>query len=53
MEPEKQEYKMQGNIGLFYDERTLEKLNDMGNSLDRLSGVIDLDVSRYFGEGTA
>lgn len=41
MEPKKQEYKIQGNIGLFDDERTLEKLNDMGNPLDRLSGHIN------------
>ena len=46
MEPKKQEYKIQGNIGLFDDEQTLEKLNDMGNPLDRLSGVIDFEMFR-------
>ena len=46
MEPKKQEYKTQGNMGLFDDERTLEKLNDMGNPLDRLSGVIDFEMFR-------
>ena len=46
MEPKKQEYKTQGNIGLFDDEQTLEKLNDMGNPLDRLSGVIDFEMFR-------
>lgn len=46
MEPKKQEYKIQGNMGLFDDEQTLEKLNDMGNPLDRLSGVIDFEMFR-------
>lgn len=46
MEQKKQEYKPQGNMGLFDDEHTLEKLNDMGNPLDRLSGVIDFEMFR-------
>ena len=33
-------------LGLFDDEQTLEKLNDMGNPLDRLSGVIDFEMFR-------
>ncbi len=46
MEPKKQEYKIQGNIGLFDDEETLKTLNNMGNPLDRLSGVIDFEMFR-------
>ena len=46
MEPKKQEYKIQGNMGLFDEEHTLEKLDEMGNPLDRLSGVIDFEMFR-------
>ena len=46
MEQRKQEYKTQGNVGLFDDEETLKKLNNMGNPLDRLSGVIDFEMFR-------
>ena len=46
MEQRKQEYKTQGNMGLFDDEETLKKLNNMGNPLDRLSGMIDFEMFR-------
>lgn len=42
----KKAYKQQGNIGLFDNEETLDKLNAMGNPLDRLSKVIDFEMFR-------
>ena len=45
MEPKKQEYKTQGNMGLFDDEQTLEKLNAMGNPIDQFREQL---ISRCF-----
>lgn len=42
----KKAYKQQGNIGLFDNEETLDKLNAMGNPLDRLAKVIDFEMFR-------
>ncbi len=46
MKEPKPTYKKQGNISLFDNEETMEKLNAMGNPLDRLSKVIDFEMFR-------
>lgn len=46
MKEPKPTYKRQGNISLFDNEETMEKLNAMGNPLDRLSKVIDFEMFR-------
>lgn len=39
-------YRQQGNMGLFDNEDTLEKLNQMGNPLDKLAKVVDFEMFR-------
>ncbi|MDD6581117.1 MAG: hypothetical protein PUF10_00370 [Bacteroidales bacterium] len=41
MELSKQTYKKQGNISLFDSEDTMDKLNSLGNPLEKLSRVVD------------
>ena len=42
----KQVYKSQGNVSLFDNEETMEILNAMGNPLEKLSKVIDIEIFR-------
>ena len=37
-------YRQQGNMGMFDDEDTLEKLNRMGNPLNKLARVVDFEM---------
>ncbi|MBR1766341.1 MAG: IS5/IS1182 family transposase, partial [Bacteroidales bacterium] len=39
-------YRQQGNMGLFDNEGTLQKLNQMGNPLDKLAKVVDFEMFR-------
>ncbi len=44
MEQSKQTYKKQGNISLFDSEDTMDKLNSLGNPLEKLSRVFDFEM---------
>ena len=44
MKEAKPTYKKQGNITLFDNEETMEKLNSMGNPLDKLSKVVNFEM---------
>ncbi len=46
MEQSKQTYKKQGNISLFDSEDTMDKLNSLGNPLEKLSRVVDFEMFR-------
>ena len=46
MELSKQTYKKQGNISLFDSEDTMDKLNSLGNPLEKLSRVVDFEMFR-------
>ena len=46
MTMESKAYRQQGIMGLFDKEDTLEKLNQMGNPLDKLAKVIDFEMFR-------
>lgn len=46
MEQSKQTYKNQGNISFFDNEENLEKLNELGNPLEKLSKTIDFEMFR-------
>lgn len=46
METSKQMYKQQGHISLFDSEETMDKLNAMGNPLEKLSKVVDFEMFR-------
>ena len=46
MKETKPTYKKQGNITLFDNEETMEKLNAMGNPLDRLQKAVDFEMFR-------
>ena len=46
MEQSKQTYKKQGNISLFDSEETMDKLNSLGNPLEKLSRVVDFEMFR-------
>lgn len=46
MNKQKLAYKKLGNVCLFDNEETLDKLNSLGNSLERLSKVIDFEIFR-------
>ena len=39
-------YRKQGNITFFDNEETMEKLNSMGNPLDKLSKTVDFEMFR-------
>ncbi len=46
MNQTKPTYKQQGNVGLFDSDETMEKLNAMGNPLDKLSKAVDFEMFR-------
>lgn len=46
MEQSKQTYKKQGDISLFDSEDTMDKLNSLGNPLEKLSRVVDFEMFR-------
>ena len=46
MNKQKLAYKKLGNVSLFDNEETLDKLNSLGNPLERLSKVIDFEIFR-------
>lgn len=46
MEQSKQTYKKQGNISLFDSEETMDRLNSLGNPLEKLSRVVDFEMFR-------
>ena len=46
MNKQKLAYKKLGNVSLFDDEETLDKLNSLGNPLEKLSKVIDFEMFR-------
>ena len=46
MNQTKPTYKQQGNVGLFDSDETIEKLNAMGNPLDKLSKAVDFEMFR-------
>ncbi len=46
MNKQKLAYKKLGNVSLFDNEETLDKLNSLGNPLERLSKVIDFEMFR-------
>ena len=46
MNKQKLAYKKLDNVSLFDDEETLDKLNSLGNSLEKLSKVIDFEMFR-------
>jgi hypothetical protein len=46
MKETKPTYKKQGNITLFDSDETMEKLNSMGNPLDKLSKAVDFEMFR-------
>ncbi len=46
MKKSKPTYKKQGNITLFDNEETMEKLNSMDNPLDELSKAVDFEMFR-------
>lgn len=46
MNQTKPTYKQQGNVGLFDSDETMEKLNKLGNPLDKLSKAVDFEMFR-------
>jgi len=46
MNRQKLAYKKLGNVSLFDNEETLDKLNSLGNPLEKLSTVIDFEMFR-------
>ena len=47
METSKQTYKQQGHISLFDNEETMDKLNAMGNPLEKLSDTRPSVIPRF------
>ena len=46
MNQTKPTYKQQDNVGLFDSDETMEKLNKLGNPLDKLSKAVDFEMFR-------